>query len=483
MRKKKDLIPERTAFVPFKFPDLQPMTEGRKVKVDKLYAIVYLIMLTWWRMKRNKKLYETIDRTTGWVPIDSDKVLKKMFSNSYKSHIRFLVEKGLIEIRKKPDTGKEGYMTNKYCKLYRINPEYMTQKGRMRYRKVQIKNQITLKGIHRLIEIGRTKSEALLNARPDIHYYKPLIEFEQRLKLDENAIQMDLEAGMFKRKMKWEYPGIANAYNSGSYSGNWNNARVCSYGERLHQPLSRLNKELRPYLYDPKRPSVPLVELDIKNSQPYHLSAIMINPDLIDRFVSEFYPIKLYLTNRVNRADIKQFHYTCADGKIYEQWIKTVFGNEKPNDSAREISKNQLFGPIMFGRVESLSKNPGHVFYLKKTKALFASVYPNVWENLVNMKWYGGLLPFLSEYYKKGVQEYKSVSCLAQRLESRILIKFIAPLLRLNGVKEFTTLHDSFILSANDAETAKKVIQDYYRSLNLWPPSISLKTYHTCDIK
>ncbi len=195
---------------------------------------------------------------------------------------------------------------------------------------------------------------------------------------------------------------------------------------RVHTNLTNLKREYREFLrYNGK----PLVELDIRNSQPL-IASILIK----DHWVKQ---------RRSIPEDAVQYQKDCEAGTFYDYFMHL---NRVPTESRSDF-KAQMFGDVFFSSVSN-----------RKTelKAQFISKYPCVYEAICAIK--GGL----------GSKTYNRFAILLQQKETSIIFDNVNMGLLKDGIPAFN-IFDSILCLQEHKETARERLLSAFAALNITP--------------
>ncbi len=239
---------------------------------------------------------------------------------------------------------------------------------------------------------------------------------------------------------------------------------------RFHNNFVRLNKDLRKYLkYDGKK----LVEIDISNSIPFILSAILTKSiDIDNRYLSND-SIKLYnkllsymfpkTLECTENNEIELFHHECASGKLYES-LMTDYVIEYEMDYIDENGQEH-FAPIRKKvKKELLSMFFSINSHYKKMQKVFSKQYPKVLNQIQSVK---------RRYSKR-------FSHLLFQIESYIVLQKIARGFNNsnNGKTPIFTIHDCLITTEDNALKLHYYIEkELSKIFFLKKPQISLEYY------
>jgi hypothetical protein len=470
------------AMIPASIKDFEYTLHKANVKPDSAGAVFQLLFLTGLRMKKNPHYAEGVPRETRWRPISSE-VVKILAGGRYKKVIKIMIDLQWIEVRKNVKTGKEVFQPDRFTKMYRIHPQLTSENETIEeLRAHTITDVYTRRAIMRLSELSKQKRLELMEAKK--HLFKPIhrkiLEYAEDFKLDETRLVNDILSGDLKDERIEDFIGEAFSFNQ--RDAIW--FTVDEFGKRLHFPLNNLDKKLRPYLYLENKPDVPLVLLDLKNSQPYLLSLLMVYPELISFRVPEFLGLIPLLQKRLNNHDVKVFHYDCYMGEFYQK----ISGGKKLTTEEKAALKDDLFHFVFYGRPKDtdrpLSKEKKTESHtpseedLRKVKANinFKMVYPSVWKNLYYLKKQKNKdYPFFSKIKTNNKDKgrmFTLLNSLAQRFESSIIFEIVE---RAYEQKiKVVTIHDAFLCEARHSDQLQAIIDDFFiKELKVHPPKVN----------
>lgn len=215
---------------------------------------------------------------------------------------------------------------------------------------------------------------------------------------------------------------------------------VCRFG-RFHSPVTRLHRALRPCLSVDGRP---LVELDVANSQPLFLGLVareyfrsrMAQKRLLARTFGPTGGVYRYgrrapATGPAPVAGVERYIEVCEQGWFYESLMR-------PGDDRDEF-KRDLFHQVFFGANTARKPRP--------LRDRFRSMYPEVFEVLTALK----------------RTDYKRSAWVLQNAEATLVIGAICGrLMRERPGLTVFTVHDSFLVAAEDVAFVRAVVQDEF---------------------
>lgn len=245
---------------------------------------------------------------------------------------------------------------------------------------------------------------------------------------------------------------------------------------RLHTNLTNLNSELRNFLsYEGQS----LVSIDLKNSQPFLLSALLSESfwqekssneghisflsfsSLLSSSKTSLPPLMLAKIKKLtDNQDLKRFKKLVSNGLIYEyiseqlkQKIIVGFEDELPRKKIKEIVFTMLFTDNRFiGQKEAQSKR------------VFRELFPSVYE----------LIKILQRNNKK------RLPLLLQSIESQLILNVIAKRIQQERPNlPIFTIHDSIVtVKGNENYVAKVIIDEATKCIGS-KPSLSIEHWNT----
>jgi len=198
-----------------------------------------------------------------------------------------------------------------------------------------------------------------------------------------------------------------------------------SFG-RIHTNLTRLIKDARPYLSINGKP---LVNIDIKNSQPLFLCKVLIDKSIErDETTSRFINL-------------------CEDGKIYEYLMEKYGRIRNRNRFKRFFFKYILFGPLRY-EDRNCNKQKASVKRYMEISTIFGNEFPVVWNLICKIK----------------RKKYQLLSHLMQQKESNFVINNVCTRIMNERLGiPLLTIHDRIMTHAEHADYVKKIIIEEMR--------------------
>lgn len=457
-------IPKQlTVYIPINFPDINQLVIGNGLKADKVRALLHQLYLSriqqmGYTGKKSESLKDWIKKG-GYVAL-STRLLKRLLSDKYTEYLSFLLRNQFISTREST-TSAASYNPGISCKQYKINPDLLhTSANLLHFRKEVIHDRVTIKAILRTSAFYSSQFKFNPRNSPMNFIHQKLIDMEKQVRFDiDGAKKWISELGKDGKNITLMRERLE--FVNGINEGHANNEKVCVFGHRLHTPLKRVSRSMRPFAYFDGHEDKALVCLDISNSQLFFASLIS-NLELIDIVVPEFAPIKPIALKYTKEEDFVQFANLCASGNIYDYW------QEIRQFETREQAKKDLL-KVLF--CKNNSKAIGISFFRETFPSVSKCIYDI--KNLTEIT-----LPFITETYLYKNGKYKedsfhcNLSCLAQRLESRIFIERICSKLISKGVGPFFIVHDSIFIHRPYVNLVHEVISEEFKRLNVLIPTL-----------
>jgi hypothetical protein len=216
---------------------------------------------------------------------------------------------------------------------------------------------------------------------------------------------------------------------------------VDSTSGRYHSNLTNLPSELRPCV---RICGQPVLNIDIKNSQPYLSTLLLTNPGKVARHAKDKkFSMFLESLQGIEALDVTLYVSLVNSGCFYE-YIWDEFKKYGLTYPSRDEVKRQVF-IILFSR---------NTIY-NKAKEIFSVLFPNVYERFCQVKGYnrGGIF-----------ENYKRFAILLQRVESYLVLDNILPrIYREHPGTIAVSIHDSVATSSimtNNKEIVKRVMNE-----------------------
>lgn len=485
---KKNSKSEKPVMIPIGLPDLDNEFADTKFIPDRVRAILGYATLQWIRYRNEQKFaLGTKNYSKNSIPVVelSSEHIRRIVGRHSAKYMLMLSNSGWLLPIKKEGKERGSYWKGSQFIKYKLSLDILKKPGadKRKFRKEYITDQKTLNQI----EKARVYSNNLLNKSRTINANDKVAQqiwrYADTVRLDTSQIELAHQQKLIGKQASDELFVIADAINNSEFKI----YKVDEFGHRIHSVVTNLDKKVRPFLYYDAHPDAPLVVLDIKNSQPYLCSLILKDPELCIRFTPEFEPL-LKVIRGFKAADTNLFHYHCANGEVYEQWLisqNKVKGSVVSKEKRDEVK--DAFMAFLFSAPdrEGFGKSKWAIKNKEQLDNAFRMTYMEVYALVTAIKTVPQeLLPFMDKHYQNKREEHKRVKkhqhksyaylnmpAMMQRLESACLRKISKRMID-DGIGPFTTVHDSWILLEGDVDKAEQIVKEFFAELGFRPPQI-----------
>jgi hypothetical protein len=462
-----------TVVLPINLENIDELVQGTKLCPDRIKVLLHQIYSLWIFDELNDKKRDGHYHKEGWVKLSAER-LKVLLTKNYTKYDEFLEDNRIIEI-KRTHNGTKSYVSGERCTPYRINPRLLNPKNGRRFKHQKIIKYGALKAIQNdQLKFEKDQySDKFRKIIPFCSIHKKMNKMLSSFYFDTDGLSKFISkvgSGQVILKRK-SNRGIIDAEMS-AYLINDNSIPkpiVCFFGERFHSAFTRLPREYRSFLRI-KNVDEPLCSVDISNCQPFIVAIILAFPEVAKKVLPEFEYV-LDKIKEIPRTKLRQYLELCANGGIYEHW-KDERGLDERDDAKTEIIERVLF--------DTLSSRKKY----RELRNWFSKRFDDVWKGIQVMKSITeSELPLVKSIClddKGNFSEkelHKTISCMCQRFESRIMTGLIVPALIKEGVGPFLTIHDSVLLPESKSVIAKNIFIDCFERLGVTPPTIKIDPY------
>ena len=228
---------------------------------------------------------------------------------------------------------------------------------------------------------------------------------------------------------------------------------------RFHSNITNMAKGLRPFL---RVKGEPLVNVDIKNSQPYLSTLILTSPSKVS-FLTENPVFALLLQSlKVSLIqDVKNYISLVISGQLYE-YLMQEFAREGLELTRNETKRQVL--RILFAR-NRLPKDEAN----RKARQIFTNRFPTVHRIFSKVR---------GRESGDKFHNFKRFAILLQRIESYLMLDVILKRIyrELSGVIAIT-IHDSVMtgILTNDVEAVRKIMTEELTFFVGFQPKIKIE--------
>ena len=368
-------------------------------------------------------------RGEEFVPLYT-KLLKHYLGGTYQKYVRRLLSEGLLEAEEdhlRADSAS--YVPGVVSKRYRVAKAYNSP-----LRPVPIMDPVLVAKVK--ASWGRT---TVLEREP----YLTMRRHFDRVGIDVKGVQ-DMVVSQIIRKRAKSVRAERMAYFSAVELGRgYIRFNVNAVNKRLDTNVTNMRKDIRAYIKIDE--DVDLVSVDLKNSQPFILSAIIKGYSIIQDIIkgeggeSMAYVDKLIQSHKhILGSDAEEFVLHASRGTVYES-IVIGAGNNLGLDIAREHGKKIFLAVLYSGRRGNpLFGTDDPTLRSLNPRQVFRSVYPSLYDFLRAVKESRGINRDLAIYM--------------QRIEAHLVLDRVARrvVAEHGDSLPFLTVHDSFICKRRD---------------------------------
>lgn len=231
---------------------------------------------------------------------------------------------------------------------------------------------------------------------------------------------------------------------------------------RFHSNVTNCPKGFRPYL---RVNGEPLVNIDVKNCQPYLSTIILTDPGKASAFTENAAFAMLLQTLKVShKEDVKNYIKLVINGQLYE-YLMQEYDREGLHLDRAETKRQVL--RILFARNRSPKDETN-----RKARQIFKSRFPMVHKIFSKVRG-----------HDKGdrFSNYSRFAILLQRIESHLILDVVLKRIyrELPGVVAIT-IHDSIMTGVltNDVEAVKNILIEDLTKFVGFRPQVSLEIYN-----
>jgi hypothetical protein len=228
---------------------------------------------------------------------------------------------------------------------------------------------------------------------------------------------------------------------------------------RFHNNLTNCAKGLRPYL---RINDEPLINIDIKNSQPFLSTLLLTNPGKVAFFTkNKSFALLLQTLKVPHNKDVKKYIYLVINGQLYE-YLMAEFSKEGLHLTRPETKVQVL--RILFAR-NRMPKDETN----RKARQIFINRFPTVHRTFSKIRG-----------HEKGDQftNFKRFAILLQRIESHLMLQVILKRIykELPGTIA-VTIHDSIMtgILTNNVEAVREIIIEELEFFVGFQPQIKIE--------
>jgi hypothetical protein len=199
---------------------------------------------------------------------------------------------------------------------------------------------------------------------------------------------------------------------------------------RVFTNISSLSTDIRAFLYKKDEAHATMVNMDIRNSQPYLLSLL-----LTQKYQGQTMP-----------TDVAKYIDLTANGSFYEH-VMGLMGQDLNTITSRSRGefKKEFFGKIFFCK--------SHYTRLTTEGKTFKKHFPHI-------------LALIDHYKEQG---HEQLAITMQRAEAKVILKTIGSQLQKRGIW-YNTIHDSVVvMQVHQEEVKSLILQAFFDAVGVAP--------------
>lgn len=375
-----------------------------------------------------------IQKSNGFAPLKM--LFLKRFVPQADKYLSGLMDAGII-IRE----GK--YIPGEVSYKYRFAPEYESK-----YLSIPLTNAKLIRRIEGVHDQLRMESSKAIRNHSEQSRFLKLLSIDESYKeylMENYSIDTDQFNSILASAIR-----IIN--NDIFYS-------IDNTSGRFHSNLTNISKGLRPYL---RIKDEPLINIDIKNSQPYLSTIILTDPGKVSYLTKNPAFALLLQSLKVSlNQDVKKYISLVISGQLYE-YLMQEFAKEGLTLTRDETKRQDL--RILFAR----NRTPKDEIN-RNCRQIFKDRFPTVHRIFSKVRG--------SEQGDK-FQNFKRFAILLQRIESYLVLDVILKRIyrELPGTIA-VTIHDSIMtgILTNNVEAVRKIMIDELTFFVGFPPKIKIE--------
>lgn len=362
------------------------------------------------------------------------KYLRKLVPYAEK-YVNALVTLNIIE-------KSHNYIPGATCYKYNFTPNYES-----RYISVPLKNAKLIR------RIDQAQKEFLQNAQKTIRGRSEQTRFLKLLEIDTRFVDYLNTAQLSTEQYNHIFGSATRILNKDIFYS------IDSTSGRFHSNVTNMAKELRPYL---RVKGEPLINIDVKNSQPYLSTIILTNPGKVSWMTENPAFALLLQTLKVSmNEDVKKYISLVISGQLYEYLIQEF--SKAGLTLTRDETKIQVLR-ILFAR-NRLPKNGAN----RQARLIFKKAFPTVHRIFSKVRGRERGNKFTS---------FKRFAILLQRIESYLMLDVILKRIykELPGTIAIT-IHDSIMtgILTDNVQDVRKIMEEEFTFFVGYSPKIKIE--------
>lgn len=460
-----------TVYIPKKAPNLLQLAEGDLLLAESMKLVFHQIYLGVTKLWNSDSEGKNTIQCGAWVPLCSQILEALLGTDRYRGVLDNMIDHGLIE-EKKNAAGFQTYAPTR-CKRYRIPTHHFEalERGKL-YRKETITGTWLIGKVLKHLEgkgqrmVEQVDLDQNLNLKRWVKMTRDLKPVANLVEAQKTLLNSSEEQEMLEHLVEKHQSIGLEAFS------------IDTYGQRTYSHVTNIKSSFRSMYRFKGFEESEHAGVDISNSQPYMAGMMLVNPKCIRSLLPEFLPVRDVIAKYSEEADTQKFFDSVRNGSFYE-----LIADEANLQLERSEIKKRCFKAIFYGK-KGLHRDMENYAELKSVREAFKSLFPHPFETIKTIKSVGiEKLPFMDEfYYSRKTGEYlgnrgnyKNLSLGMQRIESRLVWRVNARLIKLK-VTPFTNIHDSWWTIAKNEAQVRKQVEIVFDRFGVEPPR--LKTTH-----
>lgn len=427
----------------------------------------------------------------GYIPISSKDI--RYFFKDYLSYLNYLIDTCILE-------SDNCYIAGEKCKCYRYTAQYFNSPFFIHRYSRAIEG--TISPIEEEVFNKATKElerNALLDCDYLANWYrakKIQIDADSACEYANNKKQRLIDAGSanweqtntwdvslrrFRRKNPYQQYA-STIHNINVILFHQYRAKIDTNVHRLHSVLTNLQKDIRSYItYE----DIPLVSIDVKNSQPYLICLILnqefwnsrsvfpVNINSLPKNIIEMFTTPSSIIAGINEYfpsitdnSLEEYKIQVSNGRLYEviqDWV-----NSKPSRRNNLIDRKKVKTSLL---AHFYAENKGEPARKYLTERAFETLFPSV----------EGLCRLIKEDYEGASidKQYSRLACLLQSIESEIILHRCCKKIWEDGEQKVPvfTIHDSIVTTVEHQDFVRRIMLETLTNCVGIQPTLSIETW------
>ena len=393
------------------------------------------------------------EKFEGYINLNAE-LIEEVIGTRYASPVmRWWINTGVVE--KRP-----GYFPGKYSIRYRLNAKYISDPKPFRIISKSVVKRRPKGDVHRTKKLSHLKS-----------FWDERLKIDgaaARNKIEELSRQNYSEENEDEKRRKYQFRSNHIILVDLIERADFTSFHTDGTAGRLHTPLTRLNTDLRPFLtFDDQK----LVEVDIKNSQPFFAMALF-NPKVFD---------DLGVADRIRNYNLD------FDEERYRKKYLGVMNTSFISDVTKCLIYESFRDRINETGNKKFDRDDAKLAYMlaaysapwladkSKKVQIFAQAYPFTADAFNFIKTGERIGPKVKK--KAGKDASVALACVLQSIEADVMLFNVCGRLE----KEYPeiplfTIHDSIMTTKGNEEIVKQVMIEEIEKVIRFRPKVETKS-------